>query len=46
MKITKYVCRIMHINHNKAGNAYVNARDTDRKVVAIMVNRFKRQYNF
>ena len=45
MKITDDVYRIMHINRNSFGNEFISAKDVNNQVVAIMINRFKRQYN-
>lgn len=37
--------RILHICETKSGNKYVNTRDVDNKVVAIMYSKFKRQHD-
>ena len=37
--------RKLHICETKSGNKYVNTRDVDNKVVAIMYSKFKRQHN-
>ena len=37
--------RKLHINENKSGNKYVNTRDVNNKVVAIMYSKFKQQHD-
>ena len=44
-KITDNLYRIMHLNQNRAGNHFVNARDINNKNVALYINRFKFQRN-
>ena len=44
-KVSENTYRILHINHNKSGNAYVNVRDTNNKNAPLMIDRFKYQHN-
>ena len=42
-RITENTYRILNIKEAKGGNKYVNMQDMNRKVVALMINRFKYQ---
>ncbi|KAK8853669.1 hypothetical protein M9Y10_017230 [Tritrichomonas musculus] len=44
-KITNDLYRRLHININKHGTRYVNTKYVNGKVVAVCINKFKRQYD-
>ena len=44
-KVADDLYRRLHININKHGTKYVNTKDINNKVVAVCINKFKRQYD-
>ena len=37
--------RILHVNYNKSGNAFVSMRDVENRLVSVYYTKFKRQYD-
>ena len=45
MKIMDDLYRIMHVNHNRAGNEFISVKDVNNRVIQLYINKFKRQHD-